>query len=299
MGKGFNRLTIRAVLVLTMALGGGLLGAGCGTDEPGDNEAGSGGGVAGSGGEGIGGSAGNEAGSGGGGTGGAPATPEDFTPCTEVGATAVPEDGGLLVCSDIFTAGSLWVRACDTNAECTDASTWCQNTATGGAFPFCLLNRCGDDRNFDDATNGDFFEACSQVGFTVSDDGKTVVPDELVDGTCLPLGRNDDGTAFGVCLVGGEIPAGGACGNEDARDRSTLCEVGTACAVPTGSTEGTCTDTCDAVNPERDATFAGCDVAGNVCNLAVRTPPSDTAIGFCAEPEEGGDESGDDEGGEG
>lgn len=280
-----------------MALGGGLLGAGCGTDEPNDNEAGSGGGVAGSGGEGIGGSAGNEAGSGGGGTGGTPAEPREFTGCTgREGELVAIADGGVLVCTDtVFQDAeenpvSVWLRACSAAgaADCRNPQTFC-GLAINNDVPFCIGNPCGDFSYFRDANNGDFFEACNPFfGFVegIGSDGSVVrAPEDQLTGTCLPIGRNDDGTASGTCVAGGQVAVGGECAGEDARDPSTLCVQGSAC-----SNGGTCFEICDAAaEPSGEGAFAGCDVAGEACNPATSEPPSDFVIGFCIEPEEGGE----------
>lgn len=298
MMKGFNRLTIRAALVLTMALGGGLLGAGCDTDENG-GEAGSGGSVN----EGGTGGTINEGGSGGEGQGGSggtttPKEPNEYDNCDAIGTTFQLKDGGMLFCDNIFTDGQArWLRVCLDSGECKDSTTFCGNVVTGEQYPYCLLNTCGDDPNFQNTTNGDLFEACD-TNIGIVSDGTDSIPREQLNGTCLPLARKADGSAFAICVKGGEIEAGGTCGDEDARDLSTLCAQGTACAVPSGKTEGTCTDVCDAVDTETGAEFASCQ-AGEVCGLAMQNPPTNSAIGFCGEDdgteEPGTGETGDDE----
>lgn len=286
MTKGFNRLTIRAALVLTMALGGGLLGAGCGTNDGPENEAGSGG-EAGSAGEG---GTGGTAGTGGtGGTGGGGAEPVEFTDCEGDEGTAVNlADGGMLVCTDeVFTDLSIWLRACEVTTECADPTSFCAFAGTQGGTPFCLPNFCGNDRSiYPNANNGDFFGRCNSVDGTVQvfDKNGSVIdetPDSELTGTCLPLSTLSDGTAFGYCVASGSIPVGGSC-DDDGRigKPETLCAQGSLC-----TRAGTCVETCDAGEFPSTAEFAGCATSTEVCHVAISKPATDFVLGLCGEEE--------------
>ncbi len=156
-----------------------------------------------------------------------------------------------LYCLGLTNGTCVWTEICDTSALCSNNLMVCHNEQTGGNFPLCWYNFCGQDNVEMDGDgpdaqpvldadgnptllNGENFGKCdTSVGLINN-------PLRPATGTCYPL-DGGDGPIF-ICEASGQAPVDGDCRGDAWRGSEFACSAGTICLTRNTPTPRCATD---------------------------------------------------------